>query len=99
MPHEPHDEWTPEERAALERLPREASPSRLLEERTVTALRAAGVLRARARGRRWIALASALAASLALFLAGYSLGRRSSRTPADTGSPTATRVVRHVAWF
>jgi hypothetical protein len=41
-----HDEteWTPREREALDRLPREADPGRLLEEKTVAALRARGHL-------------------------------------------------------
>jgi hypothetical protein len=41
-----HDEidWTPEEREALDRLPREDDPGELLEERTVAALRGEGLL-------------------------------------------------------
>jgi hypothetical protein len=39
-------EWTPEERAALDRLPTEVDPGRPLEERTVAALRSRGLLEA-----------------------------------------------------
>ncbi|MGK7311763.1 MAG: hypothetical protein ACN0LA_05940 [Candidatus Longimicrobiales bacterium M2_2A_002] len=41
-----HDEieWTDEEREALDRLPREIDPGRILEERTVAALRERGLL-------------------------------------------------------
>lgn len=59
-------EWTPEERQALDRLPRSVDPGRLLEEKTVTALKERGLLhsqgavgsghtgpgRSRIRGRR-----------------------------------------------
>lgn len=44
-------EWTPEERAALDRLPREEDPGELLEERTVAALKARGLLGQPARDR------------------------------------------------
>jgi hypothetical protein len=37
-------EWTPEERAALDRLPSEEDPGELLEERTVAALKEEGLL-------------------------------------------------------
>lgn len=39
------NELTPEERMAFQRLPRESEPSRILEERVVSALREEGVLR------------------------------------------------------
>ena len=42
------DELTPEERAAMEALPRERPPDRALEERIVRALRAQGLLERRA---------------------------------------------------
>lgn len=99
MAHEQPDDLTAEERRALQQLPREGTPSRLLEERTVTALRAAGLLRRPARGRRWVVIGGALAASLALFVAGFTLGRRSSRSAATTIDATATPVVHHVAWY
>lgn len=90
MPYD-ETEWTPEERAALERLPREGDPGRLLEERTVAALKQRGLLRPRpsaAGGRRlaghpawW---AAGVAAALALFLAGLALGQaRSSAAARD----------------
>jgi len=44
------NELTPEERMAFERLPRESEPSRILEERVVSALREEGILREGAEG-------------------------------------------------
>jgi len=74
-----HDDLTPAERDALAALPREASPGDLLEERTVRALRAEGLLGARRR-RGWLLTparaAMAAAAVLALALGGYALGRQ-----------------------
>jgi hypothetical protein len=85
MPYE-SDDWTPGEREALERLPKEEDPGRLMEERTVAALRERGLLspatdRAGGAGRRatpapphpawW---AAAVAAGLALFFAGLAVG-------------------------
>jgi hypothetical protein len=70
------DEWTPAERAALDALPRTAQPGRLLEERTVRALRESGALRPRARlafSRAW--LAAGVAASVALFACGIATGQ------------------------
>lgn len=75
------DELTPEERAAFAALPREREPSRLLEERTVRALRERGVIRAKAKDapRRirfpvsW--LVGAAAAAVALFFMGIETGR------------------------
>jgi len=82
-----HD-LTPEEEMAFQRLPREAEPSRILEERVVKSLRDEGVLGLRkvdATGtdrdagvrwfRPWMAAAS-LAASLVLFASGVVLGQR-----------------------
>lgn len=43
MPHD-ETEWTEAEREALDRLPREIDPGRLLEEKTVAALRERGLL-------------------------------------------------------
>jgi hypothetical protein len=82
-------EWTEDERAALEGLDREVDPGRLLEERTVAALRERGLLRsggiesgrpgAPARYRRaprhpawW---AAGIAAALALFFGGMTVGQ------------------------
>jgi hypothetical protein len=85
----PHDETdealTPEERALFDALPREREPGRLLEERTVRALREAGLVRPAApavaspAARRlrfpaaWIS--GAMAAGLALFLGGLATGQ------------------------
>ncbi len=79
---------TPEEKMALQNLPREAAPSRILEERVVQALREDGFLESPAtlapgRGRKtrdrswyrpWMAVAS-VAASVALFASGVVLGQ------------------------
>jgi hypothetical protein len=67
----PDDELTPEERAALERLPRAAPPPPALEEATVAALAARGLL----RRRRWLGATAALAASLMLVAGGLALSR------------------------
>jgi hypothetical protein len=80
---------TPEEKMAFQRLPREAEPSRILEERIVTALRGEGILGGRAGGvaasgsvsgpstwlRPWM-LAASMAASVVLFASGVFLGHR-----------------------
>jgi hypothetical protein len=69
---------TPQERAAFDALPREAEPSRLLEERTVQALRERGMLGGRrAESRRWSGpiVAAAVAASIALFVSGLAVGQ------------------------
>ena len=74
------DELTPQERAAFDALPREREPSRLLEERTVRALRERGLVHASTAGRRglrfpaaWIT--GAIAAGIALFLGGLATGQ------------------------
>lgn len=74
----PHDEneLTPAERAAFDALPRERAPGRLLEERTVRALRERGVLRGDRRVRfpaAW--MAGATAAGIALFAGGVATGQ------------------------
>ncbi len=78
---------TPEEREALEALPRERDPGQLLEERTVRALRDEGLLvPQRDRGatnagtqvrtsRPWWRSAAAIAAGIALFAGGLSVGQ------------------------
>jgi len=72
------DDLTREERAALDALPRERDPGPLLEERTVRALRARGLL---GRGERiarpvftpaWASAAAA--AAIALFISGFTVG-------------------------
>lgn len=75
----PGDGELPRElRDALAALPRERTPGRLLEERTVRALREQGMIEARpaARGRlRIVRLAGAAAAGIALFLGGMAAGQ------------------------
>ncbi|UCF18218.1 MAG: hypothetical protein JSU87_09650 [Gemmatimonadota bacterium] len=69
------DELRPSERAAFDALPREQSASRILEERTVRALKERGLLRSRpALIRPWV-VATAAAASLALFASGLAVGQ------------------------
>ncbi|MGD8361331.1 MAG: hypothetical protein PVJ04_07845 [Gemmatimonadota bacterium] len=86
------DELTPEEKMAFQRLPREADPSRILEERIVRSLRDQGVLGStreadgagtglgRTRpGGQWLRpwmVGAAVAASLVLFASGIFLGQR-----------------------
>jgi hypothetical protein len=74
-----HD-LTAAEREAFDALPREAMPSRMLEERIVSALRARGDLGTRpARRPAWdwgrLPLAAAAAAGIALFACGLALGQ------------------------
>lgn len=73
------EEMTPELRGRLAALPRERDPGRLLEERTVRALRERGMIEAPAAGGRvrripmaW--LGGAVAAGIALFASGVALG-------------------------
>jgi hypothetical protein len=68
------DDLTPDERDALGRLPREAVPPPGLEDATVSALTARGLLRPASRTRGihpWLAIA----ASLLLFAGGLAIGR------------------------
>lgn len=87
--HDTNDGLTPEERRALEALPREREPGRLLEERVVTALRGEGLLRSRAgaapRGSRNAWWSAAAAAAVALFAGGVAVGQAlAARSAADT---------------
>lgn len=70
-----HDnELTPAERLELDALPREREPSRVLEERTVRALRSRGdLVRVRRGTPQW--LLPGLAAGLVLFLGGMATGQ------------------------
>ncbi|HYJ79358.1 MAG TPA: hypothetical protein VEW03_07150 [Longimicrobiaceae bacterium] len=77
-PTEHDDQPTPQERAAFAALPREREPSRLLEERTVRALRERGLVRSTPPRRfrfpvSW--MAGAAAAALALFMTGLAAGQ------------------------
>ena len=67
---------------ALDRLPREREPGRMLEQRTVRALREEGLLggarpaaRIDLRDRPWWRSAAAIAAGIALFAGGLSVGQ------------------------
>lgn len=73
-------ELTTAEREAFDALPREAMPSRMLEERVVSALRARGLIGAgRARRPAWewgrLPFAAAAAAGIALFACGLAIGQ------------------------
>ena len=93
-----HDEpLTPQEREAFAALPREREPSRLLEERTVRALRDRGLVRS-GKPRRfrfpvsW--MAGAAAAAVALFMTGvaagqYAAGREAARAVAEAQRQSA----------
>ncbi|HEU0015115.1 MAG TPA: hypothetical protein VFQ45_15605 [Longimicrobium sp.] len=75
-----NDELPPELRGALAALPRERDPGRLLEERTIRALRERGLLEApaaRGRTRRFPAawMGGAVAAAIALFVSGLAVGQ------------------------
>lgn len=79
-PHEREDDLTPEERTLFAALPRERDPGRLLEERTVRALRKRGLVQAAAKPRRVIRfhagwMSGAIAAGIALFLGGLATGQ------------------------
>jgi hypothetical protein len=74
------DDLTPDLRNQLAALPRERDPGRLLEERTVRALRDRGLIEAPAAGgrirripRAW--LGGAVAAGIALFASGLAMGQ------------------------
>jgi hypothetical protein len=74
------DDLTPDLRTELAALPRERDPGRLLEERTVRALRERGLIEAPAAGgrvrripRAW--LGGAAAAGIALFASGLAVGQ------------------------
>ncbi|HEU0055065.1 MAG TPA: hypothetical protein VFQ39_17885 [Longimicrobium sp.] len=79
------DALPPAERAALDALPREREPGRLLEERTVRALRERGLLRAPGRRIRFPAawIGGAVAAGIALFLGGVTVGQWMGQRGAD----------------
>jgi hypothetical protein len=85
MSQDMDSELAPEEREAFRRLPREAAPSDLLQERVIRNLRSRHLLGPRRafwyRGTR---LAAALAASLILFLGGTVFGQwLAGRTSAE----------------
>lgn len=86
MIHEDPDQLTPEERDALDSLPRHMAPPAWLEQRIVDELRTGKQIRGARPAHRWVAAAGAVAASLVLFAAGLSAGRYMERTPAPTAS-------------
>jgi len=70
------DKLSPEEQAALQRLPRERDPGALVERRIVAALRAEGLVESRAgQGRFRGRFLPAAAAAAALFLGGVVAGQ------------------------
>ena len=78
---------TPDEREALDRLPRDAAPPPALEDATVAALRGRGLLR-RTHRTPAIRAGLAIAASLLLFLGGLAIGRLGELPrPAEGGRP------------
>jgi len=90
------------QRDALDALPREAVPPADVEERTVRALRARGLLRTTTSHTvRW---AAAAAAAVLLFVAGFAAGRRTAGPKRDEAAPVRAAVqpdsaTRVVAWF
>jgi hypothetical protein len=81
---DPNGDLTPRERDALAGLPREATPPETLEDATVGALLARGLLRRPApwHRRRPVEIGLAVAASVLLFLGGLAVGRRGGPAPA-----------------
>jgi hypothetical protein len=101
------DELNPNEREALEALPRERQAPRPLEERVVNALRREGLVRTpgAARPPWWsvrLAFAPAMAAGLLLFAGGVLLGARlapPAAAPAGAGADRATRIEQSGAHY
>jgi hypothetical protein len=84
---------TDEEQAAFAALPRDADPGRLLEERTVKALRVGGLLGARRVRRTWSAamVAAGVAASIAFFASGLAAGQWLATRTVATSIATASQ--------
>jgi hypothetical protein len=81
--NQPNEDLTPAERETLTRLPREATPPPALEDATVHALAARGLLRRKPRGsRRILEWGIAAAAATVLFVGGYLAGQRGGEAPA-----------------
>ncbi len=92
--HENQNGLTPAEREAFDSLPREQMPSRILEERTVRALKKQGIIRSRPvlTGARLPWLAAGIAAALALFVSGLAVGQAMGvRQTADALAGVYTR--------
>jgi len=100
MTQDDYTTLTDAERAAFEALPREARSGRLLEERTVAALRKRGLLGAR-RARRFgsaAVVAAGLAASVAFFASGLAVGQwMATRTMATSLASANQASAMHVA--
>src|SRR5262245_23060009 len=92
-------EWEERLAAMANALPREHEPSRLLEERTVSALRKRGILTERQRARfstGW--LAGSVAASIALFASGVAVGQwLGTRHTAEVVSVVQQNDAQHAA--
>lgn len=100
MAHDEHTPLTDAERTAFDALPREARPGRLLEERTVAALRKRGLLGVRRPRRFWSAatVAAGLAASIAFFATGLAVGQwMATRTMATSLASANQASAMHVA--
>lgn len=97
------DDYTPltdAERAAFEALPREGRPGRLLEERTVAALRKRGLIGAHRPRRFWsvATVMTGLAASIAFFASGLAVGQWMATRTMATSLASANQVnAMHVA--
>jgi hypothetical protein len=97
------DDLTPDLRNQLTALPREHDPGRLLEERTVRALRERGLIEAPVAGgrirripRSW--LGGAVAAGIALFASGLAMGQwMGARSTAHAVEATRTADTRQAA--
>ncbi len=79
MSTDPTD-WTAEEEAELQGLPR-PEPSRLLEERVVRQLHERGVLRSRSHSPRLLRYGVAAVIGLVIAASGFAAGRRSTESP------------------
>ena len=112
--HESSDEseWTPEERARLDALPRELAPRPEVKTRTILALRRNGHLRpAREISVRTVAgllLAASLVFSAGAFVGYMAAQRRAAKPDTAATAPQhdvahvdsdTTSTVRHVVWY
>ena len=78
MNDDDHGDLTPIERAAFDELTTEEAPPRILEERVIRALNDKGLLSAPRGARRrfrWTGVAAGIAAAVALFVSGVSVGQ------------------------
>ena len=78
MNDDDHSDLTPIERAVFDELSTEEAPPRILEERVIRALSDRGLLsapRGAQRRFRWTGVAAGIAAAVALFVSGVSVGQ------------------------